>query len=78
MLVGTLDFCPNRLERNWMCQSEKVQLRFYCPDINTVTSGHVNDEVQYYKPENAVQEQDGGEIVITAEKRPDGKIYSAR
>lgn len=40
--------------------------------------GHVNDEVQYYKPENAVQEQDGGEIVITAEKRPDGKIYSAR
>ena len=40
--------------------------------------GHVNDEVQYYKPENAVQEQEGGEIVITAEKRPDGKIYSAR
>ena len=55
-----------------------VQLRCYCPDIYNVTPGHVNDEVQYYKPENAVQEQDGGEIVITAEKRPDGKIYSAR
>ena len=43
-----------------------------------MTPGVVNEEIQYYKHENAVQEQDGGEIVITAEKRPDGKIYSAR
>ena len=61
-----------------MYTKAKEQLRSYCPNSYTVTPGHVNDEVQYYKHENAVQEQEGGEIVITAEKRPDGKIYSAR
>ena len=40
--------------------------------------GHVNNEVQYYKPENAVQDPSNGEITITAERRADGKIYSAR
>ena len=40
--------------------------------------GHVNNEVQYYKPENAVQDPSTGEITITAERRGDGKVYSAR
>ena len=40
--------------------------------------GHVNNEIQYYKPENAVQDPFTGEIVITAERRQDGNVYSAR
>ena len=48
--------------------------------FNTVDweSGHQNNEVQYYKSENAVQDPYTGEIVITAEKGSDGKVYSAR
>ena len=40
--------------------------------------GHVNNEVQYYKPENAVQDPSTGQITITAERRADGNVYSAR
>ena len=48
--------------------------------FNTVDweSGHQNNEVQYYKSENAVQDPYTGEIVITAEKGSDGRVYSAR
>ena len=40
--------------------------------------GHVNNEVQYYKPENAWQDPSTGEITIKAERRSDGKVVSAR
>jgi len=48
--------------------------------FNTVDwpRGKVNNEVQYYKHQNAVQDPVTGEITITAEKRSSGKIYSAR
>ena len=48
--------------------------------FNTVdwNPGHVNNEVQYYKPENAQQDPSTGEITIKAERRQDGKVYSAR
>jgi len=39
---------------------------------------HVNDEVQRYVHENAVQDPATGQITITAERRNDGKVYSAR
>ena len=48
--------------------------------FNTVdwNPGFVNNEVQYYKPENAQQDPSTGEITIKAERRQDGNVYSAR
>ena len=48
--------------------------------FNTVhwNKGHVNNEVQYYRHENAVQDPSTGVITITAERRADGNVYSAR
>lgn len=48
--------------------------------FNTVEwdRGHVNNEVQYYRGENAHQDPSSGQITITAERRSDGKVYSAR
>jgi len=40
--------------------------------------GHVNNEVQYYRDEQAVQDPTTGQITITAERRDDGGVYSAR
>merc|ERR1712241_442313 len=39
--------------------------------------GHVNEEQQWYVPENAVQDA-SGQITIKAERRSDGQVYSAR
>ena len=48
--------------------------------FNTVDwdPGFVNEEVQYYKSENAVQDPTTGEITITAERRENGDVVSAR
>ena len=47
--------------------------------FNTVywQPGHVNEEQQWYVPENAVQDA-SGQITIKAERRSDGQVYSAR
>ena len=42
----------------------------------TWNPGTVNNELQYYKPENAYMEN--GNIVIKAEREADGSIVSAR
>ena len=48
--------------------------------FNTVywQPGHVNNEVQWYVPENAYQDPASGHITIKAERRADGQVYSAR
>jgi len=40
--------------------------------------GNVNNEVQYYRDEQAVQDPATGQITITAERRDDGGVYSGR
>ena len=47
--------------------------------FNTVywQPGHVNEEQQWYVPENAHQDA-SGQITIKAERRSDGQVYSAR
>lgn len=40
--------------------------------------GHVNDELQWYVPEAAIQDPSTGAVTITAQKDGNGKITSAR